>query len=439
MALVDEAERLDGALAPVFGIGLVLVQAIDVEARHVDARVAVHDPVGHDAADATAAENSDRVEARSDEVVVELGRLADDGLEVGREALGPAEEFLDARLEGDGHAAHRLLQVGPHAVPVGRDLAEGEVVRDAPDVPRRAHRLEQADQQAAGLLAEVAVGGRVLQHRQVRRQVRDLLRDEIVVLGRLVGDGDACRFAELARPHAGAVDDILGGDVAERRLDAGDAPALPQHAGDGHALDDAGTREARALGERHGDVDRVRAAVVLDVEAGENVVHARQWKQALHLSRRDLVHVDAAEAIEGRDPAVLLQPVGVGGDLDEADRLEAGRLAGLRLEAAVEVAGVLPELGGGLRGGAEGDHQAGGVPCGPAGEAVALQQHDIAPAEMRQVIGDRGADDAAADHHDAGAIRQHRCGHGLSRRSGFATVSLDSRSAGKTRPSADCS
>ena len=92
-----------------------------------------------------------------DEVVLQLGRLADDRLQVGREALRAAEELLDAGLDRDRHARHRLLDVRAHAIPVGLDLAEREVVGDAADVPRRADRLEQADHQAADLLAEVAV------------------------------------------------------------------------------------------------------------------------------------------------------------------------------------------------------------------------------------------------------------------------------------------
>ena len=38
VALVDHAERLDGALAAVLRVGLVGVQAVDVEAGDVDVR-----------------------------------------------------------------------------------------------------------------------------------------------------------------------------------------------------------------------------------------------------------------------------------------------------------------------------------------------------------------------------------------------------------------
>ena len=54
------------------------------------------------------------------------------------------EVQADAGLGADRHAAHRPLQVRSHAIPVGRDLAEREVVGDPLDLPRRAHGLEEA-------------------------------------------------------------------------------------------------------------------------------------------------------------------------------------------------------------------------------------------------------------------------------------------------------
>ena len=47
--------------------------------------------------------------------------------------------------------------------------------------------------------------------------------------------------------------------------------------------------------------------------------------------------------------------------------------------------------------------QPGGVPGRAAGELLALQQQHVGDAELGQVIGDRAADDAAADDDDVGA------------------------------------
>mmetsp|Transcript_70896 Transcript_70896/g.207728 ORF Transcript_70896/g.207728 Transcript_70896/m.207728 type:complete len:86 (+) Transcript_70896:102-359(+) len=40
------------------------------------------------------------------------------------------------------------------------------------------------------------------------------------------------------------------------------------------------------------------------------------------------------------------------------------------------------------------------MPSGPGGQTVALEEEDVFPAEMSQVVRDRGADDAAPDDHD---------------------------------------
>jgi hypothetical protein len=46
--------------------------------------------------------------------------------------------------------------------------------------------------------------------------------------------------------------------------------------------------------------------------------------------------------------------------------------------------------------------QTGGMPGRAAGEAALFEQHDIRPTELGQVIGNRAADNAAADNDDAG-------------------------------------
>jgi hypothetical protein len=45
---------------------------------------------------------------------------------------------------------------------------------------------------------------------------------------------------------------------------------------------------------------------------------------------------------------------------------------------------------------------------GAAGQVGALDEHDVAPAELRQPVEDRAAADAAADHDDSGAVAGHR-------------------------------
>ena len=94
----------------------------------------------------------------------------------------------------------------------------------------------------------------------------------------------------------GAVHDDLALDVTRRRPYAGHGTALGEYVEHRDALDDPGTGLPRAAGQRHRDVDRVRAAVLGDVEAGQHVVGTGQREQLADLAGRDLVHVDAAAA-----------------------------------------------------------------------------------------------------------------------------------------------
>ena len=79
VALVNHAERFDGPLATVLGIRLVDVQAIDVEPGDVNIGISRDDPVGQHAAQTTARQNADGIQARRNEVTFKLRCFADDG------------------------------------------------------------------------------------------------------------------------------------------------------------------------------------------------------------------------------------------------------------------------------------------------------------------------------------------------------------------------
>ena len=78
---------------------------------------------------------------------------------------------------------------------------------------------------------------------------------------------------------------------------------------------------------------------------------------------------------------------------------EAGIQAGLLLEGSVELDRVVVDVAGRVAH-VEKRQEAGGVPCGAGGQLVPFREHDLVPAGAGEVIGDRGADGAAADHQD---------------------------------------
>ena len=130
---------------------------------------------------------------------------------------------------------------------------------------------------------------------------------------------------------------------------------------------------------------------------------------------RNFAHVDIEGAGERGLPVDLVLALFGQRHGDRADLAHAGGDAGLGLELDVEVGRIFREPRHVLRAAQLAD-QAGGMPGRARGQLLALEQHDVGPAELGQMIGDRAAGDAAADDDRACLGRNGLCGHAASRR-----------------------
>jgi hypothetical protein len=123
----------------------------------------------------------------------------------------------------------------------------------------------------------------------------------------------------------------------------------------------------------------------------------------LYLLRRQLVGFDP-EVLGHREPgAQLLHPAARPRDRQGSHPAKTGLDAGLRREPLVQGGVEAAELGERVCA-ADLRDQAGGVPRGPAGQPRPLEDDDVRDPQLREVIGDRGAGDAGADHDDPGAV-----------------------------------
>ena len=311
---------------------------------------------------------------------------------------------------------HRQV-LGLDPLEVEREEVGAEAVGDRVLEAGRGAVLVGAEDPAAALLADVPARVGVAQDRVLgvglaeRDERRVGLGDDILVLDRDRRDADAEQPGGALGVVAGGGDDVLGADL--EGLVGGDevAALLGHHAAADDPLgagpvvavdlglaDDLDAALAGALGHRLGDVGGVDVAVGRVEERADEVLGADERPALADLLRGQPLEGDA-DGLGGRGVELeLVHPRPGLRHAQVADDREAGVEAGLGLERLVELHRVVVDVAGRVAH-VEERQQAGGVPGRAGGQLVALEEHGVGPAGLRQMVGDRGADRAAADHH----------------------------------------
>ena len=387
-------------------VGVERSEAPDVDGHEVARRLALDDPFGEGPSGTASRRDPDRVEPGPDEEALQVWRLAQDELVVGREALRAVVQLLQPGVLKDGDPVHRRFHEDAEVVPVLLQELELERVRQRVGRdPGLGRRLESADDEAADLLLDVGVPVGVAQDGEVRVDARDGLGHDVEVLGRVEGDVDAAEEADGFRPLPGAVHHHLGLDGTAVGHDAGH-PAVPC----GHALHpgvllNADAAEAGPAGERRRHVDGVDGRVARQPQSTQQIARLQDRIPLQGLGGCEQLAVEVVGLGRGRGPAELDHPLGRARHGHAAAPLETGGEAGLRLEFAIEAGGVLHETGAGL-GRPELAEESRRVPRRATREQSLLQQEDVGPPETGQVVRGRGPDDATTDDDDSGPVGQ---------------------------------
>ena len=401
---VQQPQALDRALAQIGAVAVEAAEPADIDLAEVHRRLAGDDPFGESASGTAGAGDTDRVEAGGEEQAGQLGRLAEDVLVVGREALRAVDERLDPGPLQRRHPRQRAFHDRPEMLPVLVQQREREAVGDALHAPGLGFGLEAADDQPSDFLLVVGVAVGIGHRRQAGPDGRDLLRHDVHVLGRVERHADPAGGGQPMAPHAGAQDHDLAGDVAGGRAHAARAAVLGQDADHRRRLEDAGAAPARALGQRLGGVGGIGLGVARQPQRSGEVVGAHRRPQPAGFAGGDDLGIHAEAPRRGRQAPDLLEAFAGAGHHKAAIAPVSGRLAGLPLERGVELVAVAGEVGQGLAG-AQARDEPGSVPCRAAADAVAFEQHDIRP-RLGKMVGDAAADDAAADDDGAGPLRK---------------------------------
>ena len=233
-----------------------------------------------------------------------------------------------------------------------------------------------------------------------------LVRDEVHVLHREHRELQAHHAADLARPEAPAVDDVLGVDRALVGDDLPGAACAALERGDARLQVDLGAADAGGL--------RVGVRRAGGVEVAVGGIEHRADEVTLLDERQELLGLLRCEELrlesEVTRPAVRhLQPLHALGRIGQQESPRAVQAAGLPrdpLELVVEPDGVALELRD-VRIAIQGVKTPGGVPRGAGRQLVALDEHDVLPAGFREVVEHAAADHPAADH-DHPRLALHR-------------------------------
>jgi hypothetical protein len=269
-----------------------------------------------------------------------------------------------------------------------------------------------AEEEAAVLLPHVPGGIGLAQHAHLRQSTALALQDrgmrlgdDVLVLDRDHGNVEPEHLPGSPGEVAGGADHVLAGDVAAIGLDQPLAAGRALDAEDGRVAVDLAPARPAPLGQRLGEVRRLDVAVVRVLDGTQEVLRLAERPDLLHLRGREHVHPDAqrvGDALVGHE---LVPAVPRPGEADVRDRLEADGLARLLFQRPVKRHRGPVELADGVAH-VEQRQEAGGMPGRAGGELLPLEEDDVAPAELRELV-ERGDPDHAAADHDHARMRPH--------------------------------
>ncbi len=354
---------------------------------------------GH--AGAAAGGHPDGVHAATEEEPSGLRRLAEQEGAVGGKAFGPVQQHLHLRslergkpMQGVHH--HRL-----EVVPVLRKQLEGKIFAERVGIDGLGVRLEAADQQPARIVSDIEMAVVVRQRRHVAFDAVDGPGEQVEVLAWPDRDLDAGHGGHLAAPQAGAERDGVAAHRTPVRLDAGDATAPGQNAGDGGVLPDSCSSRPGSFHEGGAEIGRADPAVIGGPDRADNVVRVHQRPDLLRLVRRNGPGANAEQMRQRLLASDVDEPILGGGDRQRSLVDPAGRLSGLLLQSGVERDRMADEIGE-IAGRAKRTHLGCGMPSGAGGQFVAFQQNGIGDAHLGQVVEGRATHDTSADDDDGG-------------------------------------
>ena len=400
--LLDRLERgeLDGAVG---------IEAARIERPGVEAGLAMDDLLREQPSQAAALADA---HAQPDDAVgaAPSRHRADQRRAVGRVGDRAVDHRADLGLAQRRQAHERALEdVGDPIEIIGAQRA-GEGGVDAVHPPCPACLLVESHQQPLAVLAAVEVRDGAAHQRHPPPglgDLRDRAGQHVLVLHRHDRKLHAHHRGDFVDPVAAGVYHDLAVDVARLGVHGPAVVAALGQPGHRRLRAQLGAGAAGAACERVAQLRGVDVAVERIPQRADNALRRDQRVAPPAFLRVDhlVLHPHAARH-RGEVAVGVHLRLGVGDAHAAVGVVVVDRMLGILGEVAVEADGVaLQPHHRAVH--AEIRHLRGGVPCGAAGQLVALEQDHVAPALLRQMVERRAAGDSPADH-DAARLRFHR-------------------------------
>ena len=220
--------------------------------------------------------------------------------------------------------------------------------------------------------------------------------DDVLVLDRNHRNVEADHGACLPGEVSGRGDDVLAGNVALVSLHHPLAIRLLLNAGHGGVAVDLCPARTRALCHGLGEVGRLDVTIIRMLDGTEQAIRLAQRPDLLDLGGREHVHLDADRLGNAGIIHELVPPILGAGEAYVGDFLETDVLARFGFKRVIQLDRVFVNLTHRV-GQVEQRQQARGVPGGARCQFLPLDQDDVAPALLREVVERADAHHATAD------------------------------------------
>ena len=393
------------------GIGIgerrIIAVAADIHGEDVETGIAMDHPVGERQPDAAALRKAGHDGAGRPEIGHAAHR-PDQRIAIRREGEGAVDDAADAGLVEGREMAEADFQLAGNALDILGQQFMAEIPGRGDRRPRAAVLFIGAHQHAVAFLADIDLAVEI----DAMHQFLAGRPVEVDDLGHVLGDqvhvlhGENRQFQpdhapDFTRPEAGGIDDMLGANLAL----VGDHPPgavlkLDEILDLGVQLD-LGAVLLRRPGIGMGGAVGIEMALMRIENRADELVGIEQRHHLMRLAGGDQHRLAAGIFALGEQRFHPVEALAGGRQHQARGHVQADILAGIVLDLLVEVDGVFLQLGD-VRIAVDGVHAAGGMPGRAGGQFGALQQHDIGPAEFRQMIENGTADDATTDDDDLG-------------------------------------